>query len=74
VTKRPAKPVPGSAKVGPHDTRSTDLYGRKADAVKPHTELASEKPAAKPSRKAKDASGEVAGALRDQVGKGGTGH
>jgi hypothetical protein len=68
MTKRPAsKPVPGSAKVGEHDLRSTDLSGRKADDVTPHSERASQEktPAAKP-----DASGEVAGALKDQVGRG----
>ncbi len=64
------KHVPGSAKVGPHDTRSTDLHGRKADRVKPHAGLASEKPAPKPDPEAAETSGEVAGALRDQVGKG----
>jgi hypothetical protein len=64
---KPAKPVPGSAKVGQHDLRSTDLSGRKADAVTPHSERASreKKPDPRP-----DASGEVAGALKDQVGRG----
>lgn len=67
MTKRRAKPVPGSAKVGPHDTRSSDLSGQGADDVTPHSERASQekKPAPAPG-----ASGEVAGALKDQVGQG----
>lgn len=60
----------GSAKVGKYDTRSTDLHGRQADQVKPHSELAEEKPAPKPGKSQK-VSGEIAGALKDQVGKSG---
>ena len=65
MTKRPS----GSAKVGPHDLRSSDLSGRKADAVASHSERASHsrKP---PKKKTPPTSGEVEGALRDQVGKG----
>ena len=63
MTKRPS----GSAKVGPHDLRSSDLSGRKADAVASHSERASR--SRKPKKKTPPASGEVEGALRDQVGK-----
>lgn len=68
MTKRPAKPVPGSAKVGEHDLRSTDLSGRGADEVASHSERASR--GKKPDKKTPPASGEVEGAFKDQVGKG----
>ncbi|WP_431303185.1 hypothetical protein [Sediminicoccus sp. BL-A-41-H5] len=68
MTRRPAKHVPGSAKVGPHDTRSSDLSGQGADEVASHSERASRD--RKPKTKTPPASGEVEGALRDQVGKG----
>lgn len=57
------KPVPGSSKKGDIDLRSTDANGKQADDVKSHAEIAGEKPAAKPAK-----SGEVGGALKDQVG------
>ncbi|MBX9752345.1 MAG: hypothetical protein K5Q68_22340 [Roseococcus sp.] len=59
--------VPGSAKVGEHDLRSTDLSGPRADDVTPHSERASQ---GKKPKKNPAASGEVAGALKDQVGRG----
>lgn len=59
------KPRPGSAKVGPHDLRASNLSGRKPDAVKSHSERAQEQTDETPK-----ASGEVAGAFRDQVGMG----
>jgi len=67
MTQKKKEPS-GSAKVGPYDLRSTDLSGRQADGVKPHTELAEEKPAKKPDPEAAAISGEVAGAMKDQVG------
>jgi hypothetical protein len=63
---QPKNDVPGSAKRGKHDLRSSDLSGRKADAVKPHSERASEEKKPEPGP---EASGEVSGALRDQVGR-----
>lgn len=69
MTQKKKEP-PGSGKVGPHDLRSTDLSGRQADAVKPHSERAGEKRGKAP-RRSQDVSGEVAGALKDQVGKSG---
>lgn len=67
MTKRPPPHPSGSAKVGEHDLRSTDLSGRGADEVASHSERASR--AKKPRTKTPPASGEVEGALRDQVGK-----
>jgi hypothetical protein len=71
MSKRPVSPPPphpsGSAKVGPHDTRSSDLSGQGADEVASHSERASREKTSK--TKAPPASGEVEGALRDQVGK-----
>jgi len=57
------KPNPGSSKKGPIDTRSTDANGKQADEVKSHAQKADEKPS-----KASPGQGEVAGALKDQVG------
>ena len=61
----PKKPRPGSAKVGAADLRASDLSGRQADDVKPHSERADEQPTEAPPK----ASPEVAGAFRDQVGR-----
>ncbi|MDB5411815.1 MAG: hypothetical protein JWR10_150 [Rubritepida sp.] len=55
--------IPGGSKRGDIDSRSSDASGRQADEVKPHSDKASEKPAEKSS-----GSGEVGGALKDQVG------
>jgi hypothetical protein len=61
----PRKPRPGSAKVGASDLRTSDLSGRQADDVKPHSQRAEDQP----TEAAPKASPEVAGALRDQVGR-----
>jgi hypothetical protein len=57
--------IPGSSDKGSINTRSTDANGKQADEVKPHSEIASEQPAEE-----NPPSGEAAGALRDQVGRG----
>lgn len=67
MSKRPAPHPSGSARVGPHDTRSSDLSGRGADEVASHSARAGRD--RKRKTKAPPASGEVEGALRDQVGK-----
>lgn len=58
------KKVPGSARDGGIDTRSTDAGGRQADEVKSHAERAAEAP---PPRKPAPRDGEVSGALRDRT-------
>ena len=55
------KPNPGSAKKGDIDLRSSDVSGKQADEVKSHSDRASDKGPNKPG-----ASGETAGALKDQ--------
>lgn len=62
---QPKEGSPGSSKTGEYDLRSSDLSGPQADAVKSHSDLASD---AKKPATSTEASGEVAGALRDQVG------
>jgi hypothetical protein len=57
--------IPGSSDKGILNTRSTDANGIQADEVKPHSEIASEQPTDE-----SPTSGEVAGALKDQVGRG----
>jgi hypothetical protein len=55
--------IPGSARKGSIDTRSTDANGKQADQVKSHAERA----AAKPREASR--SGEVAGALKDETAR-----
>lgn len=56
--------VPGSAKRGNIDTRSTDASGQQADEVKSHAERAKEKGPEKSNR-----AGEAAGALKDETAR-----
>jgi hypothetical protein len=60
------KPVPGSARVGNMDTRSTDVGGKQADEVESHSERAGKKPSDK--EKSEPVRDEAAGAMKDQVG------
>jgi hypothetical protein len=55
--------IPGSARKGSIDMRSTDAKGKQADQVQSHAERAAEKPR-KTGR-----SGEVAGALKDETAR-----
>jgi hypothetical protein len=55
--------IPGSAKKGSIDTRSTDANGMQADQVQSHAERA----AAKPRKTGQ--SGEVAGSLKDETAR-----
>ena len=55
--------VPGSARDGSIDTRSSDAGGKQADEVKSHADRAAETPPRKPIPR----DGEVSGALRDRT-------
>jgi hypothetical protein len=55
--------IPGSARKGSIDMRSTDANGKQADEVQSHAERAASKPR-KTGR-----SGEVAGALKDETAR-----
>ncbi len=57
--------ISGGSDKGSLNTRSSDANGKQADDVKSHTEIANEQPV-----KSEPSSGEVSGALRDQVGRG----
>ncbi|MES2713281.1 MAG: hypothetical protein V4653_17010 [Pseudomonadota bacterium] len=61
----PKKPdVPGSARKGDIDMRSTDADGKQADEVQSHAERAKKQPA--DGDKPRD---ETKGAFKDQVGR-----
>jgi hypothetical protein len=68
TTERPVpaskSPVPGSARKGDIDVRSTDARGKQADEVESHAERAKEEGSG-----AERPKGEAEGAMKDQTGR-----
>lgn len=64
TTPSSKQPIPGSAKKGNIDLRSTDAHGRQADEVESHAERAKTKGDGETHR-----DGETSGAFHDQTAR-----